>query len=421
MTTSGTGAPKPPTTAAARAGSRRAGPSAPPAEPARGPTRQTGRVGDAILRGGTVLLDGAWRPTDLAVLDGRIAGSAPAEVETVELDGFLVAPGYVDLQCNGGLGIDLASDPERLWELGALLPRFGVTAWLPTIVTTPDGVVDRALDTLGKGPPAGWRGATPLGLHLEGPFLSPAKRGAHPDALLRAPSLAAIERWSREAGVAIVTIAPDLPGALEVIDALVERGVVVSLGHTPASVEQATAGVDAGARWITHLFNAMAPLHHREPGLAGVALRDERVHVGLIPDGIHVHPHVVATAQRALGDRLTIVTDAVGALGMPAGRQALGRTEVTIDDSGVRLADGTLAGSNLSMDQGVRNLVAFTGCSTATAIHAAATAPAAVLDDRSRGHLGTGACADAVVLTTDLHLVSTIVSGEVVHDARWSR
>ena len=189
-----------------------------------------------------MLLDGEWRSADLAVLDGRIAGSAPADGEALELDGLLVAPGYVDLQCNGGLGIDLASEPERLWELGALLPRFGVTAWLPTIVTTPDGVVDRALDTLAAGPPAGWRGATPLGLHLEGPFLSPAKRGAHPEALLRPPSLAAIERWSRDAGVALVTIAPDLPGALEVIAALVERRVIVSLGHTPATVEQAAAG-----------------------------------------------------------------------------------------------------------------------------------------------------------------------------------
>ena len=165
----------------------------------------------------------------------------------------------------------------------------------------------------------------------------------------------------------------------------------------------------------------MAPLHHREPGLAGVALSDERLHVGVIPDGIHVHPHVVAAAQRALGDRLTIVTDAVAALGMPAGTQALGRTEVTIDDSGVRLADGTLAGSNLAMDQGVRNLVAFTGCSPSTAIHAATVAPATLLEERQRGHLSTGSCADAVVLTDDLRVVATFVGGEVVHDDRGSR
>ena len=341
-----------------------------------------------------------------------------SDARVIDADGLLVVPGYVDLQCNGGLGIDLAGDPERLWELGAALPQFGVTAWLPTIVTTPDGIVDRAIDALAAGPPQGWRGAVPLGLHLEGPFLSEEKRGAHPAALLRPPSLAAIEGWSRERGVAVVTLAPDVPGALEVVEALVARGVVVSLGHTPATHAQAVAAVDAGATWVTHLFNAMAPLHHREPGLAGVALADDRLHVGLIPDGIHLHPQVVAMAQRALGHRLTIVTDAVAALGMPPGRQALGRTEVTIDDHGVRLADGTLAGSNLAMDQGVRNLVAFSGCAPQEAIHAASTAPAAVLGDTVRGTLAPGTRADLLLLTDDLRLVTTVISGVVVHDAR---
>ena len=386
-----------------------------------GAGRETGAVGDLRLRGASVLMDGDWQEGELHVRGGRVADDVVAEADVHELDGFLVAPGFIDLQCNGGLGIDLASEPERLWELGALLPRHGVTAWLPTIVTTPDGVVDRALEALAAGPPDGWRGAQPLGLHLEGPFLSAPKRGAHPEALLREPSLDAIDAWTRDRGVAIVTIAPDLPGALEVITALVERGVIVSLGHTPATAAQATAAIDTGARWVTHLFNAMAPLHHREPGLVGVALSDERVHVGLIPDGIHVDPRVVKSSQRALGERLTIVTDAVAALGMPAGTQALGRAEVTIDDAGVRLADGTLAGSNLAMDQGVRNLVAFTGCTGAEAIHAASTAPAALLGDSARGHLDIGARAEVVVLTQDLHLVSTYVGGELVHDARWSR
>lgn len=371
-------------------------------------------MSELVVRGGSV---------PVAARDGVIVapGSVGSDATVIDADGLVVAPGFVDLQCNGGLGIDLAGAPERLWELAAALPRFGVTAWLPTIVTTPEGVVDRALAALAEGPPARWRGAVPVGLHLEGPFLSPAKKGAHPEGLLRPPTLAAIEGWSRAAGVAVVTLAPDLPGALEVLEALVARGVVVSLGHTPATAEVATVAVDAGATWVTHLFNAMAPLHHRAPGLAGVALADERLRVGLIPDGIHVHPQVVALAQRALGERLTIVTDAVGALGMPAGRQALGRTEVTIGDDGVRLADGTLAGSNLAMDQGVRNLVAFTGCAREAALHAASTAPAAVLGDPIRGTLAAGARADLVLLTDDLHVVTTIVAGDVVHDARWSR
>jgi N-acetylglucosamine-6-phosphate deacetylase len=373
-----------------------------------------------IVRHGRVLLEGRFVAADLASAEGMVV--APAAVGgvagVVEADGLLVAPGYVDLQCNGGLGIDLAGEPERLWELAALLPRFGVTAWLPTIVSSPPGVVERAIETLAAGPPARWQGAVPLGLHLEGPFLSPHQPGAHPAALLRPPTLAAIEGWTRHGGVAVVTLAPEMPGAIEVIEALVERQVVVSLGHTLATAAEATAAVAAGASWVTHLFNAMAPLHHRAPGLVGVALTDERLRVGLIPDGIHLHPPIVALAQRALGARLTIVTDAVGALGMPGGTQRLGRREVTVGDDGVRLADGTLAGSNLSMDQGVRNLVAFTGCPPSVALHAASTAPAAVLGDTTRGTLAPGARADAVLLTEDLHLVATIVGGVVLHDAR---
>ncbi len=378
-------------------------------------------MAELIVRGACALVDEAWVVTDVAARDGVLVtpDSVGSSADEIAADGLRLAPGYVDLQCNGGLGIDLAGQPERLWELGAALPRFGVTAWLPTIVSTPEGIVDRAIAALAAGPPEGWRGAVPVGLHLEGPFLSVAGRGAHPEALLCLPTLAAIEGWSRERGVALVTLAPELPGALEVIEALVARGVVVSLGHSHATAAQVTRAIDAGASWVTHLFNGMGPLHHREPGLPGVALADERLRVGLIPDGVHVHPDVVTMAQRALGTRLTIVTDAVGALGMPPDRQSLGRAEVIIGADGVRLPDGTLAGSDLAMDQGVRNLVAFSRCAVEEALHAASTAPAGVLGDASRGTLALGARADLALLADDLHLVSTIVAGEVVHD-RWS-
>ena len=183
-------------------------------------------MSELMVRGATALVDGEWVQTDVAARDGVLIAvtEVGAGADEIAGDGLLVAPGYVDLQCNGGVGIDLASEPERLWELGAELPRFGVTAWLPTIVSTPDGIVDRAIAALAGGPPDGWRGAVPVGLHLEGPFLSPAKRGAHPEPLLRPPTLDAIEGWSRAAGVALVTIAPDLPGALEVIAELVGAG-----------------------------------------------------------------------------------------------------------------------------------------------------------------------------------------------------
>ncbi|MEO7430212.1 MAG: N-acetylglucosamine-6-phosphate deacetylase [Acidimicrobiales bacterium] len=376
-------------------------------------------MSELSVQGASVWRDARWRTGDVTCRDGAIVDDAAGpDATTLGVAGMLVVSGFIDLQCNGGLGIDLASNPERLWDLGAQLPRWGVTAWLPTIVTTPPGIVERALATLAAGPPPGWVGAEPLGLHLEGPFLSPAKRGAHPAALLRPATMAAIDGWSRAAGVALVTLAPELEGALEVIEALVERGVVVSLGHSAATADQAMAGVDAGATWVTHLFNAMVPLHHREPGLAGVALTDERLHVGLIADGIHVDPSVVTVAQRALGDRLTLVTDAVAALGMPEGRQALGRSEVTVDADGVRLADGTLAGSNLAMDQAVRNLMAFTGCSAEVAVCAGTEAPARVLGDERRGTLAVGSRADLVVLDGERRVVATVIGGRIVHDAR---
>ncbi len=379
---------------------------------------ETREMSELVIRGASVWRDGRWRNEDLCCRDGRVVADVAADAPAFDATGLLAAPGFIDLQCNGAVGIDLASEPERLWELGAALPRWGVTAWLPTIVTTPPGIVERALAALAAGPPSGWIGAIPLGLHLEGPFLAPVKKGAHPEALLRAPSLQAIDGWSRDAGVAVVTLAPEIDGALEVIEALVERGVIVSIGHSAATADQALAGVDAGATWVTHLFNAMAPLHHREPGVAGVALTDPRLHVGLIADGIHVHPSVVEVAQRSLASRLTLVTDSVAVLGLPPGAQRLGRAEVSVGADGVRLADGTLAGSNLSMDQAIRNLVRFAGCAIEVAICGATEAPARLLREADRAVLAEGARADVVLLNPELDVVATLVGGESAHRRR---
>jgi N-acetylglucosamine-6-phosphate deacetylase len=194
---------------------------------------------------------------------------------------------------------------------------------------------------------------------------------------------------------------------------LAARGVVVAAGHSEATAEEAAAAVDAGVRMVTHLFNAMAPMHHRAPGLAGVALADRRLVAGVIADGIHVHPTAVAAAAAALGDRLILVTDAVGALGAPPGPLAVGPVDAVAGPDGVRLADGTLAGSDLAMDQAVRNLRAFTGWSVEAAIGAATAVPARVLGMSDRGTIVPGAVADLVVLTPDLEVVATVCGGEV--------
>ena len=350
--------------------------------------------------------------------------STPCSAHVLDAAGLLVVPGFVDVQCNGAVGVDITADPERLWEVAAALPRWGVTSWLPTVVTAPPAIRARALATLRSGPPSGRDDvrlfAMPLGLHLEGPFLAPERRGAHPAKHLRAPdpSLVADEGWSRQSGVALVTLAPELPRALDVVRELVAAGVVVSAGHSSASAEEATAAIDAGITAVTHLFNAMGPLHHRDPGLAGVALSDERVRVGAIADGIHLHPATVALAARALGDRLCLVTDAVAALGIPAGRVPLGVLEAFATEDGVRLADGTLAGSDLSLDRAVRNLVAFAGVSLPEAVAAATMAPAALLGLGDRGVIRAGAVADLTLLDAGGAVVATVVGGRLAFDRR---
>jgi N-acetylglucosamine-6-phosphate deacetylase len=213
------------------------------------------------------------------------------------------------------------------------------------------------------------------------------------------------EGWA--GAVALATLAPELPGALDLIRALVAAGIVVSAGHSSATAAEARAAGAAGATYVTHLFNAMVPLHHRAPGLPGIALGDERFHAGLIADGVHVDPAVVAVAARALGDRLTLVTDAVAALGTPEA-----------GDDGFRLPDGTLAGTTLALDQAVRNLAAYAGLPLATALAAATAAPARVLGRTDRGAIVPGAVGDLVLLDEAGDLVATAIGGRVAHDRR---
>ena len=286
----------------------------------------------------------------------------------------------VDLQVNGAAGHDLTSDPDRLWDVASALPGHGVVAFLPTIITSAPGVASRALEVLAAGPPVGWSGAAPLGLHLEGPMLAPGRKGAHPEEWLRLPAADVVDGWSREAGVAMVTIAPELPGALDVIATLVDRGVVVSIGHTEATAAEVAAAVEAGATCVTHLGNAMPAMRPREPGPVGAALGDASLVAGLIVDGHHLDPAFVRTAWRALGpDRFLSVSDTTAALGIPDGPARLGHREVVVAGGTVRLLDGTLAGSAASLTECVQLLVEQTGCSTADAVATATTTPLRLL------------------------------------------
>jgi N-acetylglucosamine-6-phosphate deacetylase len=363
-------------------------------------------------------------PTDILAVAGRIAmigrdasGSAPSGTEHVDAGGLLAAPGLIDLQINGAVGHDVTADPASLWAVAEALPRFGTTAFLPTLVSADADTIDAARAVLRAGPPYGHQGAIPLGLHVEGPFLNGAKRGAHPLASLRRPDPELARDWSPANGIRMVTLAPELQGALDLVSLLVSQGVVVSAGHSAATLEQARTGFDAGIRAVTHLFNAMPPLDHKAPGLVGAALADERVTIGLIADGVHVDPNLVGLVWRLVGrGRLALVTDAIAALGMAPGRYRLGDMDVITDGTAARIGD-VLAGSLLSHDQAIRNLMAFSGCTAAEALDAATAVPARLLGDADRGSLEPGRRADIVLFTHELGVAATIIGGTMVHAA----
>lgn len=364
------------------------------------------------------------------IADGRVQRIAPAEGaslppggQVLEARGMTLAPGFIDIQFNGAFGMDFTAQPETIWPAAAGLPRYGVTAFLPTIVTAPLERSAQAQAVLQQGAPAGWHGASPLGLHIEGPFLNPEKKGAHDPQHLRLPDLVAAAGYVREQGVWLYTLAPELPGALELIQFLCGRGVVVSAGHSLATFEQARLAFAAGVRCGTHLFNAMPPLNHVQPGLVGALLADKAAYFGIIVDGIHVHPSLVRLAWQAGGkQRMILVTDAMAALGMPPGYYEMGGMEVIADGSSVRLTNGTLAGSVLSMDAAIRNLVAYTDCSLSEALTAATLTPARLLGaDQELGQVLPGCRADLTLLDSELKVAATFIQGEPLYLAEGVR
>jgi N-acetylglucosamine-6-phosphate deacetylase len=349
-----------------------------------------------LLRARRALLPSGLGPADVLVADGRIAAVGTGLDAPVVHEVDVLSPGFVDLHVHAldGCGTVGAGAPD-VPGLSRALARRGVTSFLATTVASP---LDDLLPVL---VPAPTEGARCAGVHLEGPWLATGHRGAQPLEGLAAPSLTDLETLLAAGPPAMVTLAPELPGADAVLARAVEAGVVVALGHSGASYDEARAAVAAGARHVTHCFNAMRPLHHRDPGLVGAALDLPGVTVEVIADGVHLHPAVVRLVWRAVGrDRMCLVSDAVGLL--------------AAQDAESRLPDGTLAGSGIGLDDAVRNLVAW-GVPLEDALTMASTTPGRVIGQH--GALVEGAAADLVVLDDDLRLGSTWVGGEVV----WSR
>jgi N-acetylglucosamine-6-phosphate deacetylase len=334
-------------------------------------------------------------------------GSPPGSAE--HLDG-VVSPGLCDLQVNGAGGHDVAAGSAALDAIDAVQLAHGVTAYLPTLVSPDDETAARVLPELAE------RAADPaspiLGAHVEGPFLSREHAGMHPHERLRLPA-DGLPEWLDSPALRIVTLAPELPGALDLIALLVRRGVVVSLGHSGADAATARAAIAAGATMVTHVFDAMAPFHHRAPGLAGVALADGRLRVGVIADGVHIDPLALEIIRRTAGFRVVLVSDSTPAAAAPPGRYAMAGVEIDVGPAGVRTATGALAGSMLTLDRAVHDWTDLTEATLGEAIAAATEAPAAALGLPQP--LTTGSPADLCVLDDTGAVVSVMRRG------RWLR
>ncbi|MCC5949979.1 MAG: N-acetylglucosamine-6-phosphate deacetylase [Nitriliruptoraceae bacterium] len=380
----------------------------------------------SLLQAPTILLDGALQPDGWVQVEGtRIVavgtGSPPLTAgRRVELPEGTLSPGLVDAQCNGAFGHDLVDADLAGWhEVATRLPSTGVTAVVPTFITAPVATLAdalrrfRHLDRQLEGPGLARR----LGVHLEGPFLAPTRRGAHREQDLVDPDPTAIDTLldAADGALTYVTLAPERRGAIAAIERLAAAGVSVAVGHSDATDAQVGAAADAGARLVTHLYNAQRPLHHRDPGVVGAALTDPRLTSGLIVDLHHVHPHAVLLAFTAATGRIMLVTDAIAALGMPPGRFELGGEEVHLEaDRPPRRSDGAIAGSALAIDAAVRNAVAI-GIPLATALTAATRIPATALGHPELGRLAPGAPADLVWLDDGLHVAATWVDGHLAH------
>jgi N-acetylglucosamine-6-phosphate deacetylase len=356
---------------------------------------------------------------DGSLVRGRVSFSS--RIDSMSTGGAAsedyILPGFVDLQVNGSHGIDvMAARPDGLAAMARHLAREGTTAFLPTVITSPIEQIERVHEAIaGAMNDRGEDGAAILGMHLEGPFISAKRLGAHPPRNLE-PRGEALDRTRKLRALRLVTLAPELPGALDATRALTTGGVAVSIGHTDATLEEARAGIVAGARMFTHLFNAMRPLNHRDPGVVAAALTESPAMPALIPDGVHVHPDVMRLAFRARGAAGTILTtDKILFAGLtPAEAEKLGRGRASIVDGAACLANGTLAGSIISMLDGVRLMVSKIGATVGEAARMAATNPAGLIGVRDRGRIAVGAHADMIVLSPALDLKAVYIGGRAL-------
>jgi N-acetylglucosamine-6-phosphate deacetylase len=360
---------------------------------------------------GNILTPEGWLHGTIEFDNGRITAITGTAADPSTNDAPYILPGFIDLHVHGGGGADVMEAGNAIEAITRTHARFGTTSLLATTMTAPREelmAVVAGLGDVAKNRVPG--GARVLGVHLEGPYINPGKLGAQPDAAVSAV-LDEVLKYLSIAPIRVVTIAPEISGHMDIISEINARGVRVQLGHSLGTYDDAVAAMKHGARSFTHLFNAMSPLHHRNPGMVGAALAHAE-YAEIIPDLLHVHPGAIRAAMRAI-PRLYVVTDSTSATGMPDGEYRLGSQHVTKCLGGVRLADGTLAGSTLTMDQALRNLVSL-GLPLADVSNRMSRYAADYLGIEDRGRLVRGAWADVVVFDRDMALTATYVEGESI-------
>jgi N-acetylglucosamine-6-phosphate deacetylase len=358
---------------------------------------------------------------DLVAAEGRVAAITPQAdgvALTLDAGGCYVLPGFVDLHIHGAAGADVMdADPAALATVARFLSTCGVTSFLATTMTAPHGAILAAVAAVAAYGAEPQEGARLLGVHLEGPYISPLFPGAQPAAAIRPPNLAEFAELAGAGPLRMITLAPEVPGADALIRTARSHGLTVVLGHTDATYEECLAAVELGVSQATHTYNAMSGLHHRRPGALGATLSHDSIYAQLIADNIHVHPAGIKILARCKGsERTVLITDAIRATGMGPGHYDLAGQTVTVAEGACRLADGTLAGSILMMDEALRNFMAATGYSLAEAWPTTSRTPACSIGlGREISSLAPGHCADLVLLDPQLAVVATVVGGRVVY------
>jgi N-acetylglucosamine-6-phosphate deacetylase len=378
------------------------------------------------IEGGKVVtpLD-VFDKADVLIEDGKLVAIGPNlantdVAETIDAEGQIVAPGYIDVHTHGSAGHDtMDGTREAIEGMATFFATHGVTSFCPTTLTV--GAEDimtsvRAVHECQQNP---IKGAQPLGVHLEGPYIEAGKKGAQPEKHVRTASVGDYKDFFSLGNIRLITFAPEIEENKELIAFARARGAAAVVGHSDASYEQMVEAVKLGINHATHTFNQMGGIHHRKPGTVSGVLLLEEIYAEFIADGVHLHPAIVDMIVRLKGsDRALLITDAISGAGMPDGDYELGGQKIVVKEGAVRLEDGTLAGSALTMDQAVRNVREFTGRPLAECIKMATLTPARSIGVASRkGSLEPGKDADIVILDQDLNVVTTMVGGKIVHRA----